>query len=299
MKQDAIVIGGSYAGLSAAMMLARARRAVTVIDAGAPRNRFSPHAHGVLALDGKPGSEILAEARAQLAAYPTVTMMQGEAVEVAGADGTFAVRTADGGVTETRKVLLATGVADPLPDLPGLGERWGRSVLHCPYCHGYEIGGGSIGVLATLPGSLHQAALLADWGDVTLFTNGPLELDAADAAKLDRRRVRIEPGRVEALVGPGTTLTGVRLEDGRTVAVKALFVAAIQRMASPLAAALGCAFDETPLGPIVRTDAWKQTSVPGVFAAGDAASVPANVTLAAADGVRAGVGLHQSLVAGD
>ncbi len=296
MVQDAIVIGGSYAGLSAAMMLARARRKVLVIDAGVPRNRFASHAHGVLALDGKPGAEILAAARDQLAAYPTVSFQQGEVVAVGGSNGAFSVQTADGAVAKGRKLLLATGISDQLPAVPGLAERWGRTVLHCPYCHGYEIGGGPIGVLATSPFSVPHAALLADWGDVTLFTSGPLEIEAEQRAKLHRRGVKIESSRVKELVGPGDQLDGVRLEDGRLIPVRAVFAGGLQKMASPLAASLGCAFEETPMGPIIRTDVRKETTVPGVFAAGDAATMPANITLSAADGVRAGAGLHHALV---
>ena len=297
MRYDAIIIGGSFAGLSAAMMLARARRSILVIDAGAPRNRFAAHSHGVLGHDGRPGGDILADARAQLAAYPTVTLLQGMAVAASGQDGDFVVSTADGATAQGRKLLLATGVADTLPDVPGVSERWGVSVLHCPYCHGYEIGGGPIGVLATTPTSAHQAALVADWGDVTFFVNGVLELDGEQREMLDRRGVRIETARVTGLEGPAPLLEGVRLEDGRRVDVRALFVATTLRMASPLAEALGCALEETPMGLMIRTDAQKLTTVPGVHAAGDAAYAPSNVTLAAADGVRAAMGLHRALIA--
>jgi thioredoxin reductase len=297
MKYDAIIIGGSFSGLSAAMILGRARRSILVVDAGAPRNRFAAHSHGVLAQDGRPGSDILADARVQLSAYPTVTMVRGMAISVSGQDGGFVVRTADGASAEGRKLLLATGVVDTLPDVPGVAERWGKSVLHCPYCHGYEIGGGAIGVLATVPHSAQQAALVADWGDVTFFTNGWLEPDETERAVLDRRGVTIETARVSGLEGRGTELEGVRLEDGRLVAVRALFIGSATRMASPLAQTLGCALDDTPVGPIVRTDAQKLTTVAGVYAAGDAAYAPSNITLASADGVRAGMGIHRALIA--
>ncbi|WP_373049108.1 NAD(P)/FAD-dependent oxidoreductase [Vulgatibacter sp.] len=297
MLQDAIVIGGSFAGLSAAMMLARARRAVLVIDAGAPRNRFAERSHGVLAQDGRPGGAILADARRQLAAYPTATLAQGRVVAISGADGAFVVETEDGAAARGRKVLLATGIVDELPELPGLAERWGSSVLHCPYCHGYEVGGGAIGVLGTMPASVHHAALLADWGTITFFPNGIVDLDEEARALLARRNVRIEERLVAGVEGPGRELEAVLLEDGSSVKARALFVATRARMASPLADALGCAFDETPIGPLLHTDAQKQTSVPGVYAAGDAAHFPSNVMLAAADGVLAGVGLHQALVA--
>jgi thioredoxin reductase len=149
MTYDAIVIGGSYAGLSAATMLARGRRSVLVLDSGLRRNRFAAHSHGVLAQDGRPGSEIVAAASAQLAEYPTVRQIQALAASVDRSGGGFLVRTRDSLRFSGRKILLATGVTDLLPAVPGLAERWGRSVFHCPYCHGYEIGGGPIGVLWT------------------------------------------------------------------------------------------------------------------------------------------------------
>ena len=298
MPYDAIVIGGSFAGLSGAMMLARARRPVLVIDAGAPRNRFAAHAHGVLALDGRPGSEILADARAQLAAYPTVAMLRGEAASASGRDGAFRVRTKEGAEFLGRKLLLATGVVDVLPEVPGLAERWGKSVLHCPYCHGYEVGGGGpIGVLSNAPTAVQYASLIADWGEVTLFTNGPHEFPDGEKAMLRRRGVRVEPGRVERLEGQGTELDGIRLGDGRVVPVRALFVPPALEVASPVARELGCALEDTPAGRLLRTDAEKMTTVPGVYAAGDATLARSNITLAAADGVRAGIGLHHALVA--
>lgn len=293
---DAVIIGGSFAGLSAAMQLARARRRVLVIDAGQPRNRFSDHSHGVFALDGRSGSALLAEARAQLSAYPTISLMAGEAIGARPEDGGFRVEIAGGQQALGRRLLLATGIADQLPEVPGLAPRWGKTVLHCPYCHGYEIGGGPIGVLATGPLATHQASLIADWGDVTLFSNG-MTVEPDTAAMLARRRVTIEPARVEAIEGPAPAIAGLRLADGRLVPVKALFVAAPTRMASPLAEMLGCAFDPTPLGPIIRTDAWKLTTVAGVYAAGDAARAPQSISYATADGVTAGVGLHHQLIA--
>ena len=297
MHYDAIVIGGSFAGLSGAMMLARARRSVLVIDAGAPRNRFAAHAHGVLALDGRPGSEILADARAQLAAYSTVRMLRGEVASASGHDGTFLVRAKDGNELAGGKLLLATGVTDVLPDVPGLAERWGKTVLHCPYCHGYEIGGGPIGLLSNTPMSVQHAGLIADWGEVTLFTNGPREFTEAERATLGRRHVRVEPGRVARLEGEGSDLEGLRLEDGPLVPVRALFVSPHVEVAGPIARELGCALDDTPVGRLLRTDAEKMTTVAGVYAAGDATLARTNITLAAADGVRAGLGLHHALIA--
>ena len=299
MLHDAVIVGGSFAGLSAAMILARARRRVLVIDAGRPRNRYAAHSHGVLAHDGRAAQELLAEARAQVSAYPTATLVTGDAVSATNEVGRFVVRLANGDKAEGRRLLLATGVADVLPEIPGLGPRWGKTVLHCPYCHGYEIGGGTIGVLATAPGSPRQASLIADWGEVIFFTNGKIDLDAETQRLLAKRKVAIESVPVTALEGSGAELEGVRLADGRLVPVRALFVRPSTRMASPLAERIGCAFDQAPNGTIIRTDAEKLTTVPKVYAAGDAARVPNDITLASADGITAGLGVHHSLIAED
>ena len=296
---DVIIIGGSFAGLSAALQLARTRRPIAIIDAGTPRNRFASHAHGVLAHDGKPGSAILAEARAQLAAYPNVTQLSGTvnlAAPLASAKLAFQVALDDGTVVQGRRLILATGVRDILPELPGVAERWGRSVLHCPYCHGYEIGGGPIGVLGRLPASVHQASLIADWGDVTLFTAGMPPLDDDALALLARRKVSIEGSAVTAIEGESPAISGVRLADGRLIPLRALFLAAPVQQASPLAQQLGCELEEGMMGPIVQVDAMKMTSVPGVHAAGDAARAMANISFAMADGVMAAVGAHHALI---
>jgi len=297
MTFDAVIIGGSFAGLSAALMLARARREVLVIDGGLPRNRFAAHSHGVLGLDGIAGSELLRRAKVQLLDYPTVRWLS-DTVDSASrtADG-FAVHTTGGETWAARKLLLATGIRDELPALPGLAERWGHSVLHCPYCHGYEIGGGAIGLLGGHPMSSTMAGLLAEWGQVTLFAHG-MTLDEEDAARLQRRGVTVERTQVVGLDGEAPQLSAAVLADGRRIDLRALFVTARQHMGSPLVEQLGCALDESPVGVLVRVDAQKQTTVPGVYAAGDA-TVVGNITLANAEGVRAGISLHHALVAED
>jgi thioredoxin reductase len=296
MLLDAIVIGGSFAGLSAAMQLARARRRVLVIDAGLPRNRFADAAHGFLGQDGKAPAAILREAMCQLTAYPTVEILRGEALTAVADPTGFTVKTSDGRSVRGRRLVLATGVTDTLPDVPGLKERWGATVLHCPYCHGYEVRDRPLGVLANHPLAAHQAAMIPDWGPTTLFTQGRFEPDAEQLAHLVARGVAIERDPVVALLGDAPNLDAVRLADGRVVTINALFVAPSTRMASPLAEQLGCAFDDGVFGPIIRIDDWKATTVPGVFAAGDAARAMHNATLASADGVMAGVGAHQSLM---
>lgn len=296
MHYDVIIIGGSFAGLSAAMQLARARRQVLLVDAARPRNRYAAHAHGFLGQDGVPPQEIVAIARAQLARYPTVSFLDGEAIQALAQDGGFAVVMAGGEQVRGARLILATGMRDELPPLPGLQARWGQTVLHCPYCHGFEVAGEPLGVLAAHPMSVHQAMLLPDWGPTTYFTQGQFEPSPEDARHLAARGVHVERTPVVALLGEAPALTGVVLADGRELPLRALFVASRVHMASPLAGQLGCEFDEGPLGPVIRVDDMKQTTVPGVFAAGDASTPMSNATLASASGVMAGVCAHRSLV---
>jgi len=294
---DAIIVGGSFAGLSAALNIARARRRVIIIDDGRPRNRFASHSHGVLAQDGRSGHDILATAREQLLAYPSVSWIDDRATAVER-DAVFRVRTTDGATHESRRLLLAGGMSDIVPeDTPGLSERWGKTVLHCPYCHGYEVGLGRIGVLAAGPLSIHQALLVADWGEVTFFLNGKVVLDPEARARLVRRGIAIVQTPVSCVIGASPALEGVRLVDAREIPLDALFVGALLQQTCPLADQLGCVMDETPMGPIIHTDVWKATSIPGVYAAGDCARAPSNISMAMGDGSLAGVGLHQSLVA--
>lgn len=295
---DVIVIGGSFAGLSAAMQLARARRRVLVLDGRSPRNRFAPHSHGFFGQDGKAPAEIIAEAAAQLAAYPTARVCVSEARTAQRLDGRFVVTQGDGKISSADRLILATGVRDELPSLPGLEERWGLSVLHCPYCHGYEVADKRLGVLATHALSTHQAILVSDWGPTTWFTQGLVEPTHEEAALLEARNVSIERAPVVEVLGDAPGMTGLRLADGRVVSIDALFIGPRTRMASRIAEQLGCAFDEGPLGPVIRVDELKQTSVPGAFAAGDASTSWANATFASAAGVAAGVAAHRSLIFG-
>ncbi|MDQ0015305.1 thioredoxin reductase [Variovorax boronicumulans] len=300
MRYDALVVGGSFAGLSAAMQLARARKNVCVVDAGAPRNRFAAAAHGFFGQDGVPPLKMIADARAKLLAYPNVTFIEGRIVsaQADGAGGFVASLDSDRQLS-AGKLMLAFGVQDGFPDgIAGVRERWGTSVLHCPYCHGYEFSGRRLGVLIEAPHPPDHAMLIAEWGPTTLFLNANNTMDDEARARLQARGVTIEPGRIAALEGAGQDLAGIRLEDGRIVAVEALFMVPRTRPSSPIAEQLGCAFDDGPAGPVIRTDAMKMTTVPGVYAAGDAAMPMHNATLASADGVMAGTAMHRAMVFG-
>lgn len=291
---DVIVVGGSYAGISAAMQLARARRRVLVVDAGRRRNRYARHSHGFLGQDGREAAAIVADARAQLMKYGTVRWHDGTATLAVPRDGGFRVSLADGEAAHGQRLVLATGVVDELPAIPGLAERWGASVFHCPYCHGYELEQGRIGVLATGAHSLHHALMLPDWGQVTFFLNAAFEPDAEQLAKLAARGVTLERTPVRAIAGRAT----VALRGGRETAMDGLFVVSRLRGASPLAELLGCDMEEGALGKYVRTDMMKATSVAGVYACGDLARMTGNVAMAVADGAMAGAAAHQSLMFG-
>jgi thioredoxin reductase len=296
MRHDAIIVGGSFAGLSAATYIARARRSVCIIDTGSPRNRFATHSHGFFTQDGSEPGTMLATARSQVAAYPTATFIEGEAIRATREPDGFSVALATGEVVESTKLVLAFGISDELPGIPGLAERWGRSVLHCPYCHGYEFSGQRLGVLNVSPMSLHQAMLIAEWGPTTLYLNGACPPDDASLAELQRRGVAIEPAAVAALQGDGANLSAIELTDGRTLDVAALYLGPPTRLNSDIAQRLGCALDEGRFGRFIRTDGAKMTTVSGVYAAGDITRDAHSVTWASADGVTAGMAVHRSLV---
>jgi len=288
---DVIIIGGSYAGMAAGLQLARARRSVRVIDAGERRNRFAKSAHGFLGQDGKAPAQIASEAKAQLLAYPTVSWIEGRAQAVTPVDEGFAV-SVDGTDYAGRRIILALGVTDGLPPIDGLSERWGQHVFHCPYCHGYELNQGPIGVIAVNEMALHQAMMLPDWGPTTLFLNDALVPDAAAAQDLARRGVTVVPGAVTAIEGEADVV----LANGARHAMAGLFVASRTSPSSPLAQDLGCALEEGPLASFIATDAMKATTVSNVFACGDAGRAMGSLSFAVADGALAGAAVHRSLL---
>lgn len=296
MDFDVIIVGGSYAGLSAALALGRARKRALVIDAGSPRNRFAQAAHNLLGQDGRSPSSILQAARAELAGYPSIRSLHGNALSADSTPNGFTIELADGTTQTAARLILATGVVDDLPPLPGLRERWGKDVLHCPYCHGFEFAGQRLGVLALGAPALHQARMIPDWGPTTLLTNNSLDLTTADRSALVARGLQIEDGQVAEIISRDDRLIGARLASGRVVALDAIFVAAPWRFPNPLAEHLGCAIDDTQLGPMLRLDATRQTTVRGVYAAGDASEMMKSLPAALYSGAIAGAMVHQSLL---
>ena len=299
-EYDVIVIGGSFAGLSAALQVARAHRQVLIIDAGQPRNRFATAAHGFLGQDGQSPAEIAQIGKAELLNYPTVQFVEGRAVQAQRQEeGRFLVTLSSGVAYVCDRIILAMGVIDRLPEIQGLADRWGKTVVHCPYCHGYELPAGKWGVLRTFEGSFHQAKLLLDWtDDVIFFSNGPNQITPEERATLTSLGIAIEEQPIVALTGQGETLERVELQDGNVWPLQALFLASKFSIGAPLAAQLECELEDSPFGQIIKTDGLKkETSVPGVFAAGDCARPVHNISAAVADGATAGIFAHQSLVA--
>ncbi|MDZ7892787.1 MAG: NAD(P)/FAD-dependent oxidoreductase [Rhodoferax sp.] len=294
IRIDFAIIGGSYAGMAAALQLARARRNVLVVDAGQRRNRFVDAAggtsHGYLSQDGRAPAEIAADAREQLMNYPSVEWLHGSADHArVAANGRLEFEVGSQTISAQR-LIIATGVRDELPPVPGLAERWGRSVFHCPYCHGYEADAGAIGIFAASPLALHHAVMLPDWGSPTLFLNGAYTPSADDLAAIARRGTQIEPVPIARIDG----FADVVLQDGRTLRMNGLFTQPHTMMSSPVAEQLGCVLEDGPMGRFIKVDEGKATSVPNVFACGDAARAAGNVTLAVADGAMAGFGAHRA-----
>nr|WP_198950508.1 NAD(P)/FAD-dependent oxidoreductase [Kineosporia sp. A_224] len=296
---DVVVVGGGAAGLSAALVLARARRRVAVVDAGQPRNAPAAHMHGFLGSDGLPPSDLLARGRREVTGYGG-HLVHGRATDLrrAPADGTdavavFAVALADRTALHARRVLVTTGLRDDLPDIPGVRGRWGRDLLHCPYCHGYEVRDRPVGVLGGTTDALTHAHVVRQWSDdVVYFTNGQT-LTADQRQQLVARAVGIVDDPVTRLVVDDDRLTGVELATGQVVPRTAVFVRPRLVPHDELLTGLGCA---TQPGGWVATDATGRTSIPGVWAAGNAVNPRAQVITAAGEGSEAAIAINNDLV---
>jgi len=295
MTLDVAIVGGSFAGLTAALQLGRASRTVAVFDTGRPRNAASSAAHGVPGWDGRPPLEILGAIRKDVAAYPTVTFADQAVTGLTGAADSFRL-TMEAGEVLARRVILACGVTDRLPDIPGLAEGWGRWALHCPYCHGYEVKGRPLSILGRGPMALHMAQMLrSDWSaDVTLIAHdgdwGPEAQAEAGALGVTLRRSALVQAVAER---DGARLT---LADGSSLFTLGLFLHGETSFAAPFVADLGLTARPGPTGPYLATSDFRVTSRAGLLAAGDITRPAGVVTPALADGVIAGTAAHQSLL---
>jgi thioredoxin reductase len=294
---DVIIIGGSFAGLAAALQLGRARRKVTVLDTNLPRNRFAGHSHGLLGHDHKPPLEILAEARRQLARYPAIRLVNARADSISGAIDHFSVVTADGESLGARRLILSYGVVDQMPDVPGFAEGWGKSIVPCPYCDGFEVAGRHWGLIWTSPQSYNSARLFHDWTDtLTLFADGH-DISPDIRADLARRNVTVVDGRITEIAHHGSHNATVKLDAGPDVAVDILFANPRNKPSASLHESLGLATIDTPLGVVLKVDERRETSMPGIYAAGDLTTpfLP-SVTQASSQGATAGIAAQQSMV---
>ncbi|MEJ6488166.1 NAD(P)/FAD-dependent oxidoreductase [Leucobacter sp. USCH14] len=320
MNWDAIVIGGGAAGLSAAQALGRSLRRTLVLDGGEPRNRFASHMHNVLGLDGTPPLELLARGRAEAEAYGVeirtarvraVSENAGSAESPALADpsapgGSLSVELDSGEVLETRALIVATGVTDVLPEIPGLAERWGQSVLHCPYCHGWEVRDRRIAVVTASPIGLHQAKLLRQWSDdVTVFTAGLIGedglsvLDAGTERAMRARGMRLVSDPVAEVLGTGAQVTGVRTADGQEYAIDAVFTGFAMVPQDAFLSGLPLDRNDTPMGACIAVDMMQRTSHPRIWAAGNVVSPAASVPLVMGAGNMAGAAANAALVEED
>lgn len=294
---ETIIVGGGSAALSAALMLGRARRRTLVVDGGAPRNAVAPHMHAVLGHDGRAPRELLTLGRAELERYDSVRVLDGHVEHVAAAASGFEVTLDDGTRTTAAAVLVATGVRDELPDIPGLTEQWGTGVVVCPYCDGWESRDARIAVLATTPMSPHQAQLLRQWSPRTRFFANGAEVADSDAFALRARGIGIEPDPIGRIVtAESGRLRGIELRDGRIVEVERIFLQSRVVPNDALVRALGAATAKQFGGDWVQVDAFGATSVPGLYAAGNLTHPAINVPAASAAGTWAGAGINAWLI---
>jgi thioredoxin reductase (NADPH) len=277
-RYDVVVVGGGAAGLSAALVLGRSRRSVLVIDAGEPRNARADHMHNYLGREGASPSELLETGREEVARYG-VAVRRGRVATAARTGDGFTLGLQDGGRVAARRLVLATGVVDELPGVPGLPERFGRDVLHCPYCHGWEVADEPLGVIATGPDCVERALLFRQWSDdVVILLNGQSAPSGEDAERLAARGIAVVPGEISRLVVEDDALAGVELVDGRVVARTALVVTTVPTPDTTLVDAVG--------GP----------DTPGLRVVGNAASPYIGVIGSAADGMMAGTLLNHDLI---
>ena len=297
---DCIVVGAGAAGLSAALVLGRARRRTLVVDAGGQSNRVAEGIGGLLGHDGRPPADFYASARAEVIAYPSVELRQGNVVDGEADGAGFLLVLSDGSREPARRVLLAAGMDYRYPELPGAAERWGSSVFHCPFCHGWEHRDEPLGVLDRGASGVHRALLLRLWSDdVTLLSDGPARLDHVDATRLSEASVAVDERPVAGLHGPAGALTGIAFAEGEERPCRGLLVPTTMHQRSPLAKQLGAKFGEP--GPVVadpiEVDSSFRTSVPGLFAAGDVTGEMPSVARAIGAGHSAAAMIVQDLVA--
>lgn len=293
---DVIIIGGSYAGLSAAMALGRALRNVLVIDGGKPANRFTPHSHNFITHDGRVPGEIAALAKQQVLQYSSVKFINDFATKAQQKDDRFVVSVAAEEYT-ARKIILATGIIDQMPAIPGFEACWGKSVLHCPYCHGYEVRNATTGILGDGDYAFEFASLIFNWTkDLKVYTNGASTLSAEQRAKLNRHNISIVESRIKQILHTNGSVRSLVLEDGGEHSIEALYSRPSFSQHSDISDQLGC---ELTSEGYLRIDQLQQTTTPGVFACGDNITRMRTVANAVSLGTSAGMIVNKILAQED
>lgn len=291
---DVIIIGGSYSGLAAGMALGRALRQVLIIDSGEPCNRQTPHSHNFITQDGKAPKEIAMLARQQVERYDTVRFFNGLATSGVRLESGFEIRVASGEAFRAKKLVFATGIRDIMPDIDGFGECWGISVLHCPYCHGYEVRGETTGILGNGEYAFEFSMLISNWTkDLTLLTNGSSTLTAEQSEKLKKRHIRIIEKEIDRLEQVHGHLQNVIFRDGTKHFVRAMYARCPFEQHCRIPEALGCELTEDGY---IKINAFQATSVPGIFACGDNTTRVRSVANAVAMGTAAGAMVNREII---
>jgi thioredoxin reductase len=291
---DAIIIGGSYSGLAAAMALGRAIRSVLVIDGGEPCNRQTPHSHNFITQDGNTPAAIANVARQQVEKYNTVKFLTGFAKSGIKTENGFQIQMTSGETFNAAKLIFATGIKDILPGIPGLAESWGISVLHCPYCHGYEVRSQETGVLGNGQYGFEFSALIANWTNaLTLYTNGQSTLSAEQTTKLKQHHIAIVEDEIDKLEHTDGYIRQINFKTGKSMPATAIYTRTPFVQHSSIPAMLGCQLNEDGY---ITVDAAQKTSIPGVFACGDNTSRMRTVANAVATGTHAGMMLNKELI---
>lgn len=296
-QYDVIIIGSSYAGLQAATTLGRALRKVLVIDAGKPCNSQTPHSHNFLTQDGEKPAAIAAKGKEQLAAYTTVSTLQDNVTEAIEVENGFTIGTLSGAAFTTRKLLFATGVKDIMPDISGFAECWGISVIHCPYCHGYEVHHQLTGILANGDAAFEYAKLINNWTkQLTVFTNGASTLTAEQQHKLTEKNINVVETELEEILHDQGQMKSLLFKDGSQYHIKALYARPPFEQHCELPMQLGCVVDEHGL---LQTNGFGKTNVPGVYVAGDNSMLMRSVANAVATGMVAAAVLNKEMIEED
>jgi thioredoxin reductase len=291
---DVIIVGGSYAGLSAAMALGRSLRNVLIIDSGQPCNKQTPHSHNFLTKDGATPGEIAEQGKGQVLKYDTVTFINGNAVKGQKLENWFSIELQTGEIFKAKKLLFTTGIKDILPDIKGLSDCWGISVLHCPYCHGYEVKSTKIGLLGNGDLGFELSRLISNWTkDLTLFTNGKSSLTPEQTNKITEHKIRIIEKEISYLEHKQGYIERIVFKDGADESIEALFARGDFKQHCDIPVNLGCELTEQKY---IKIDDLYRTSIKGVYAAGDNTTMFRAVSAAVAAGTKAGAIINKELI---